>query len=71
MMMKKIKLLLVIFCAIKLNKEKQVMRTQFVECKYYYQAKKACPWVSVITKVQDGYKCFESVYDFEIWKNQK
>lgn len=47
------------------------MKTKFVECKYRYQAKKECYWASVIKKVIGGYMCFESITDYEIWKNQK
>ena len=47
------------------------MREQLVICKYRYQAAKECPWASRITKVTDGYLCFESITDYEIWKNQK
>lgn len=47
------------------------MRIEFVECKYRYQAKKACPWASVIAKVTGGYRCFESVADYETWRRQK
>lgn len=27
------------------------MRTEYVECKYRYQAEKECPWASKIAKV--------------------
>ena len=47
------------------------MRTQTVECKYRYQAVKECPWASRIVKVTGGYKCFESIEDYNTWKNQK
>lgn len=47
------------------------MRIEFVECKYRYQALKECPWASKIVKVFCGYKCFESLDDYKIWKNQK
>ena len=47
------------------------MRTEYVECKYRYQAEKECPWASKIAKCGDGYMCFESWTDYEIWKNQK
>ena len=47
------------------------MRKQFVECKYSYQAKKQCPWWSIVTKCVDGYMVFESIDDFNVWKNTK
>jgi len=47
------------------------MRVETVVCKWYKQAQKKCPWASRIAAVTDGFKCFESVTDYEIWKNQK
>ena len=47
------------------------MRVEFVETKSRYMAAKQCIWASKITKVVDGYMCFESITDFETWKNQK
>ena len=47
------------------------MRQQFVECKYRYQAIKAMPWATKIIKVDGGYHGFESISDFQIWKNKK
>lgn len=47
------------------------MRQKYVECKYRYQAIKLCPWASRATKVCGGYMCFESITDYEIFKNQK
>lgn len=47
------------------------MKTEFVECKYRYQAKKKCLWASRIVKVTGGYLCFESITDYETWKAQK
>ena len=47
------------------------MRTQTVECKTLKQAQKICPWACRFAKVVDGYKCFESISDYEIWINQK
>jgi hypothetical protein len=34
-------------------------------------AKKQCPWASKIVKVDGGYMCFESLQDYETWRNQK
>lgn len=47
------------------------MKQKFIECKYYYQARKLCPWACKIAKVIDGFICFESEVDYGIWKNQK
>lgn len=53
------------------------MRVETVYCQYRYTAKEACPWASKIAKVESGqpginaWKCFESVQDYETWKNQK
>jgi len=44
---------------------------QYINAGSYYQAKKLCPWASKIAKVIGGYACFESITDYEIWKNQK
>ena len=34
-------------------------------------AKELMPWATVIVKVEGGYKGFESVEDYNVWKNQK
>lgn len=47
------------------------MRQKFVECRWRYQAIKECPWASKVAKVYGGYRCFESVEDYKIWRNQK
>lgn len=47
------------------------MRQAFYECKYRYQAVKEMPWAAVIVKVCGGYRGFESVSDYDIWKDQK
>jgi len=46
------------------------MRKEYVRVATRSQAKKACPWASVIVKVDGGYLCFESVDDYRTWKNQ-
>lgn len=48
-----------------------VMRKSFVECKTRYQALKLCPWAASVAKVSGGFFCFESRYDYKVWKNQK
>lgn len=47
------------------------MRKQLVEVKTRYKAKKVCYWASIIIKVCNGYICFESIADYNQWKNQK
>lgn len=47
------------------------MRVQIVDCKYRYQAIKACPWACKIVKVDGGYKCYESYTDYQIARNQR
>jgi len=47
------------------------MRSEFIECKYRYQAKKLMPWAAKIVKVLSGYHGFESFDDYITWKNQK
>lgn len=47
------------------------MRQKTVECETVEQAQDMCPWASRFAKVTDGYKCFESIEDYETWMNQK
>lgn len=47
------------------------MRKEFIACKYYYQARKSCPWASIIIKVDGGYRAFESRDDYKTYKKQK
>lgn len=47
------------------------MKTKFVKAKYYYQARNLCPWASKVTKVCEGFMCFETYADYLIFKNQK
>lgn len=35
------------------------------------RAKKECPWAAKIVKVCGGFRCFESVEEYRVWKNQK
>lgn len=46
------------------------MRKEFIETESRYQAQKQCAWASKVTKVNCGFMCFESIADFENWKNQ-
>lgn len=47
------------------------MKVEFVACKTRKTAVRRCPWAARIVKVQGGYRCFESVTDHAIWRNQK
>jgi len=51
--------------------KKEDKKMKFIPCKYRYQAIKKMPECCVIKKVYGGYAGFETVTDFEIWKNQK
>lgn len=46
------------------------MRQQYCEVLNKEQAETLCPWACKIIKVCGGYLCFESITDYEIWKNQ-
>lgn len=46
------------------------MRKQFIECENLDQAYKIAPWATVIVKVTDGYRAFESCEDWHIWEKQ-
>jgi hypothetical protein len=50
------------------------MRIEFVETNKLSVAKKQCPWACKFAKetvLREGYRCFESVSDYKIYKNQK
>lgn len=59
------------FASVKRTIKNNNMRKVFVECKTRYQAQKECPWANNIAKVGEGFMCFETITDYEIWKNQK
>ncbi len=46
------------------------MRKAFVPVKTRKAALNRCPWASKVVKVEGGYQCFESVTDYEVWRNQ-
>ena len=46
------------------------MKSQFINCKYYNQAKKAMPWAEIIIRVCGGFHGFESHSDYKLWKKQ-
>jgi len=45
--------------------------TQFIECACRKTASRRAPWAAKITKVDGGFRAFEYVSDFYVWKNQK
>jgi hypothetical protein len=47
------------------------MRTEFVEASSKKQALELMPWSAVIVKITGGYRGFESIDDYLIWKNNK
>lgn len=47
------------------------MKTQFLQVKTRYIAKKQMPWACVIAKVNGGFLGFESATDYLIWRKQK
>ena len=51
--------------------EDKKMRKETINTEKRYEAVKAMPLAAKIVKVCGGYMGFESMTDFEIWKNQK
>lgn len=47
------------------------MRQEFIQVESRKDAIKQAPWAAKIVKVDGGYKAFESIQDYEAWKNQK
>ena len=47
------------------------MRIQFVQTGSRKQAAAECPWAAKIVKVDGGYRCFESVADYDTWRKQR
>ena len=47
------------------------MRNVFVECKSRRTATRRCSWAAITVKVEGGYRCFESVADYKVWRQQK
>jgi len=47
------------------------MRQQLIEVKTRKEAEQEAPWAAKIVKVEGGYLAFESMTDYETWKNQK
>ena len=47
------------------------MRTLFVQCRSRSTAKRRALWAAVIARVEGGFMCFESVADYQTWRNQR
>lgn len=47
------------------------MQCEFVEVETLDEAEVACPWATIVVKVEGGYLAFESVADYETWKAQQ
>jgi hypothetical protein len=47
------------------------MRQQFVRVVTREEAEERCPWASAIVETVGGFRCFESVADFEAWSRQR
>ena len=46
------------------------MKQQCVEAETKNEAREQCPWAAVVAEVEGGYHCFESLADYQTWKNQ-
>lgn len=47
------------------------MRTEFLPQSTRAEAIKACPWACKVVKVDGGYRAFESLADYQTWRNQR
>lgn len=47
------------------------MRTETIYTNSRKEAVKAMPWAVKVIKVDGGYKGFESMSDYETWRNQR
>lgn len=47
------------------------MRKKFVEGIKFSEAFDECTWANEVVRVTDGFMCFESEADYEIWNKQK
>lgn len=47
------------------------MRIETVEAKTAAAARKIAPWAARVAKVCGGYKCFESISDYDTWRAQR
>ncbi len=47
------------------------MRTELIQAPTAAKARKLAPWAARVAKVDGGYLAFESVTDYETWRNQR
>jgi hypothetical protein len=47
------------------------MRQQFCEVLSEKEAQILCAWASIIVEVEGGFGCWESVDEYETWKDQE
>ena len=47
------------------------MRTEIVSATTAAAARRLAPWAAKVAKVSGGYIAFESVSDYETWRNQR
>lgn len=47
------------------------MRIEMIYTASRSAAKRSTPWAAKIAKVDGGYKAFESVSDYDMWRNQR
>lgn len=43
---------------------------EIARCKHKFQAYRKCTWAKKVTKVNDGWLCFESQEEFDNWKKE-
>ena len=42
-------------------------KSAFIIAKYRYEARKQCPWATIVIKFSDGFKCFETEDGYKAW----
>ena len=47
------------------------MKAEHVDCRDRRTAHRRCPWAAKVVKVEGGFRCFESIEDYRIWKAQR
>lgn len=47
------------------------MRVEFIDCASRSTAARRCPWACKIVRVEGGYRAFESIEDYRIWRQQR
>lgn len=46
------------------------MRQEYVDCSCRKTAYRRCPWAAICMKVEGGFRCFESVTDYQTARRQ-